>query len=103
MPRFDVDGNRIPTTIFEAAAWHYCVVAICRRCARETVFDPYALWWLFQRKYWNDNLRDATQRFKCKKCGAGAFVTWSKDKQPNITLPMPPAQEWKRAINRFRA
>ena len=103
MALFDADGNRIPNTLFECAAWHYSVVAICRRCARETIFDPHALWWLFQRRHWSDHFNDATRRFKCSKCKAGAFVTWSRNKEPNAHLPMPPEAEWKRAINRFRS
>ncbi|THD35697.1 MAG: hypothetical protein E7773_10140 [Sphingomonas sp.] len=103
MARFDRDGMRIPSSIFECAAWHYSVVAICRRCARETIFDPHALWWLFERKHWDGNLKSATHRFKCTKCGAGAFLTWSRSKEANTSLPMPSAADWKRAISRFRS
>jgi hypothetical protein len=100
---YDVDGSRLPTTLFECAAWHLSVVAICRRCARETIFDPHALWWLFQRKSWDQTIRGATRRFRCSKCGAGAFLTWARSKEPNTVLPMPDEREWKKAVSRFRS
>lgn len=31
MAKFDQDGGRVPTDLFEAAAWHYSIVATCRR------------------------------------------------------------------------
>jgi hypothetical protein len=101
--RYDADGGRTPTNIFEAAAWHWCVVAKCRRCDREAIFDPHAAWWLFERKGWDDNLRDASRRFRCTTCQSRAIVTFSRTKEPNAFLPMPSARDWKRAVNRFRS
>jgi len=39
----------MPTSLLEAAAWQLAVVATCRKCRAEGVFDPHALWWLFDR------------------------------------------------------
>ena len=89
--------------MFEAAAWHYCIVATCRKCSHEAVFDPHAIWWLFHRNGWDGGLKSARRRFKCARCGAGAFLTWDQNKETTVTLPMPDDGEWKRAISRFRS
>jgi hypothetical protein len=101
--RWGPDGQRIPTTLFEAAAWHLAIVAICRRCAHESVFHPHALWWLFQSKRWDDHFSSVTKRLKCTKCGAGAFMTWNRNREPTVTLPLPSQHEWKRAVAKFRS
>ena len=103
MARFDKDGGRVPTDLFEAAAWHYAVVATCRKCGSVAVFDPHALWWHFERKHWDNNFPNVGRRMKCKICRAGAFIGWSRKADATIEMTMPPASEWKRAIDRFRS
>ncbi|MEO9130047.1 MAG: hypothetical protein ABI240_02435 [Sphingomonas sp.] len=98
------DGVRIAVSIFEAAAFHYSVKATCRSCGHGNVFHPHGLWWLFQRKGWDDALRDAPRRFRCIRCGkTGATLALVTDEPTIKRLPMPPAHEWKRAVNRFRS
>jgi hypothetical protein len=99
--RYVRDGSHLSTSMFEGAAWHYCIVVICRRCAHEAVFDRHGVWWLFHRNGWDGGLSGAARRFKCAKCGAGAFLTWDRTKEPTVELPMPDAREWKRALSRF--
>ena len=103
MARFDKDGARVPTNLFEAAAWHYAVVATCRKCGSVAVFDPHALWYHFERRTWDNNFASVGRRMKCKTCKAGAFIGWSRKAETTVEMPMPPASEWKRAINRFRS
>lgn len=103
MARFDANGSRLPTCLFEAAAWHYCIVATCRRCGNEGVFDPHALWWRFERKGWENNFRSVARRLKCKQCGAGAFLSCSSTREPNVPMTMPDARTWKNALSRFRS
>ena len=102
MARFDRHGGRLPTSFFEAAAWHHFVIVTCRGCGREAVFNPHALWWLFERKGWDGRFRVAAKRFKCERCGGSAQVTWGRDRVATVPLPMPCEREWKRAVNRFR-
>jgi hypothetical protein len=108
--RFDKDGGRIATTLFEAAAWHYAVKPICSRCRHTATFHPHALWWHFQRKGWNDRLLDARARFWCRVCGQATgqrvrprLLELVQESAADICLTMPPAHEWKRAVNRFRS
>jgi ribosomal protein S27E len=100
--RYDATGGRVPTSLVEAAAWHLAIVVDCRRCSHQAVFSPHALWWLFERRHEDCGFRNVARRMKCSKCGAGAFLTWSKDKEPTVQLPMPSESEWKRAVSRMR-
>src|SRR3546814_11620206 len=61
------DGLRRATHIFEAAAWHYALKPVCR-CGHSATFNPHGLWWHFQKRHWDDNLRDARRRFWCRQC-----------------------------------
>jgi hypothetical protein len=79
------------------------IVATCRRCKREAAFDPRALWHLYQRKGWRNDLRSVRGRLKCKICGAGAFLALSREKPATVPMEMPTATVWKQAINRYRA
>jgi hypothetical protein len=100
---FDADGQRIASDLFECAAWHMAIVATCRRCKREAVFDPHALWHLYQRKGWRNDLRSVQRQLKGKGCGASAFLALSRDKPSTVPLEMPSALGWKQAIGRYRA
>jgi len=40
---------KIPTSLFEAAVWHYAVKVSCL-CGHFAVFDPHSLFWRFPRK-----------------------------------------------------
>ncbi len=66
---FDAEGRRTASDLFECAAWHIAIVATCRQCKRESVFDPHALWHLYQRKGWRNDLRSVQRRMKCRSCG----------------------------------
>ncbi|EQB09665.1 hypothetical protein L284_18760 [Novosphingobium lindaniclasticum LE124] len=102
-----VDGLRIPTLLFEAAAWQYSIKVTCA-CGRSAVFDPHALWHRFQRSRWDETFAKARDRFYCRECWRTKcrklrpvkFETCREE--PTVRLPMPDEREWKRAINRFR-
>jgi hypothetical protein len=67
MARFR-DGLKEATQIFEAAAWQYAIKITCQACGHSAVFDAHALWWLFERKGWDDGFEDARKRFYCSAC-----------------------------------
>lgn len=102
-----VDGLKVPTTIFEAAAFHYDVKVSCR-CGHSAVFAPHGLWWKFYRKGWNDNFIDARERFYCRTCwmaakGKARPIRIESVKQLIvIELPLPDERVWKREQRRFR-
>lgn len=101
------DGIPVATNLFEAAAWHKTIKVTCH-CGHSVTFDPHGLWWLFEQKGWNMRFREARQYFACKPCGLDrrAKVRPSKIEpvsgMAEITLPMPPERELKRAQSRFR-
>jgi hypothetical protein len=106
MARFDKDGGRIPTNLFECAAWHVLIQVICRRpqCRRVAVFDPHQLWWRFERKCWDDALNRVGDKMRCGACGAsGAVSTLRRPAEVTVKLSWPDEREWKRALTRFRA
>jgi hypothetical protein len=103
------DGQRRATHIFEAAAWFQAVQPVCR-CGHSAAFNPYGLWWRFERKGWDDHLGKARARFWCIPCSrqTGKRVRpvrleLVKPTDADIKLPMPDEREWKRAVSRFRA
>jgi ribosomal protein L37E len=103
MARYGPDGCATPTNLLEAAAWHVAIVATCRRCGSEAVFDPHALWNLFDRRGWDVGMSSLKRRLRCKRCGSGAFVSWSRDRAATIDLPMPSRQQWKKVMSRLRS
>jgi hypothetical protein len=100
---YDRHGSPTPTNLLEAAAWHFAVVATCRKCRAEGVFDPHALWHLFDRRGWDVGMESVSRRLRCRRCKAGAFVSWSQDREATVDLPMPSAQQWKKVLNRLRS
>jgi ribosomal protein L37E len=100
---FDAAGRRTASDLFECAAWHIAIVATCRKCGREAVFDPHALWHLYARKGWRNDLRSVQRRLKCRVCGARAFMSLSRDRASTVALEMPTAADWKKAVSRYRA
>lgn len=103
MAKFDKDGSRVPTNLFECAAWHRSIIATCHRCHREAVFDPHQLWWLFERKSWDDSLGAVAKRLKCQQCQGRGRLTFERLKPATVTLPYPEESVWKRAVSRFRS
>jgi len=105
------DGLKVPNHIWEAAAMHRQIVVACcvTRCFNRGVFDPHQLWWLFQRKGWDDDFRSARFRFWCRKCSE---IAGHKVKQARIeltsaeivthSLPWPQGADWKNFLSRHR-
>lgn len=93
-----------PRDVFEAAARQHAVKVTCWNCKRTKVFDPHALWWLFERKGWNQSFKMIAERFRCQGCKRrGAAIELVRE-QPTGAQPVMPDQfEWKRAISRYRA
>lgn len=104
MGRYDADGGQVPTTLFEAAAFHKTIKVRCPSCKREAVFHAAALWWLFQQRRWPAHLDYVPERLRCTGCGRrGVPIVVGRDVPTVTRLPMPDEREWKRAVSRFRS
>jgi hypothetical protein len=102
------DGLRVATTIFEAAVWQHTIKVACRRCPNFSVFEAAGLWWHFERRGWDHQLKHASARFYCIYCAKSARqrirprpLQLVRD-EPNRFLPPPPDRDWKRALSRFK-
>ena len=105
MAAWDENGARVPYTFFECAAFGFAVKATCRGCKHSNSFSPAGLWWLFQRKHWEDEMRGrAGSRFRCVRCGSSGARLDAVREPPTLSkLPDPPEAEWKRACSRYRS
>jgi hypothetical protein len=97
----------IATSLFECVMRRQAVRVACR-CGHFNHFDPAGLWWHFHRKGWQDEFRDARERFYCRPCRIrhGSLIRpvsiepcadW-----PVVALPVPDERTWKRAITSMR-
>lgn len=110
MARWTGDGTREATSLFEAAAWHKSVKLTCGRCRHSITFNAHGLWWLFERKGWESNLRHVALRLYCKQCRE-AFgrrvraprIELVRESSDDFYFPLPDEREWKRAVSRFRS
>lgn len=107
--RWTAQGTHQPTNIFEAACFRWAVKPVCS-CGHSSAFDPHGLWWLFQKRHWDDRLAAARVRFWCRVCHArqkrkvhAVRIELVKPSATDFELPMPDEREWKRAVSRFRA
>ena len=105
------DGLKVPNHIWEAAAMHRLILVECRmsHCGNRGIFDPHALWWLFERRGWDGYFRVAERRFYCRPCSTVRhFRVKNAQMSPigagNVThpLPMPSELDWKKFLSRHR-
>lgn len=104
------EGYRAYTHITDCALFHRNIRLTCRHCGHARVLSGYALWWLFERKGWDDRLTGIGARFRCDLCWAHhrrnvrnpqAEVTQDGTSGPQP--PMPCEREWKRLVSRHRS
>ncbi len=93
--RYTHDGLKLPTTLFEAAAFHKNIRITCTVCKNHHVVQAAALWWLFHRRGWDGNFSLAVERFYCLKCThfygtrlKRATMSITAD-SPTVSLPLP--------------
>ena len=95
--------------LFDAAVRHMTVQLSCPRCGHAAHFDPHAMWWLFERKGWNDRIGQVVRHFFCSTCRSQT----STRVRPHIALldvsvpvdtplQMPTPEAWKRMLSRRR-
>ncbi|WP_152524746.1 hypothetical protein [Novosphingobium lindaniclasticum] len=111
--RFNKGGFHEPTSITEAALLSYAIVPVCR-CGHRCSFDPWGLWYHFERRRWDGEFSAAKVRFWCRVCASRQKAPGRKDRvrpirfdlehppKVDVRLPRPPEHEWKRVVNRTR-
>lgn len=92
--------------LFDAAVRHETIKVTCR-CGNVGIFDPHALWWLFERRGWNDRLPDVARRMRCLQCYFAkrqrSLATLDLCREDHTRqLPMPDIIERKRQLRRRR-
>lgn len=95
--------------LWDAAVRHRNVRLTCTKCRHTIVFDGVALWWLFQRKGWQDRFDQVQKRCICLLClhERGSKIRYPefelvKEPPTETRLPMPSEIEWKREMRRRR-
>lgn len=95
--------------LFDAAVRQKSIKLTCARCKHICIFDGHALWWLFQRRGWQDRFADVQRRCVCIVCSynGGTKVRHPHlelvDETPTDTrLKMPSELDWKRELRRRR-
>jgi hypothetical protein len=65
-PDRDHLGRKL-STLRLCALFHRTIILRCTRCGHSRKLDAIALWWLFEGKRWDDDLREARRRFYCPR------------------------------------
>ncbi|GGB40065.1 hypothetical protein GCM10011380_31890 [Sphingomonas metalli] len=101
-------GRRLRT--LEQCALHKRTLRLtCPRCRHVRILDAVPLWWLFQRRGWDDALPAVIGRLRCSSCGGrgGAAVrprlTVGRDPPTGAQFPYPDAASWKKLVSRYRS
>jgi hypothetical protein len=95
--------------LFDAAVRHRNVQLSCRRCGHTARFSGPALWWLFERKGWQDRFHEVARRFYCRRC---LDRDGTKVRHPRLQLvgeppteahlSLPSELDWRRELRRRR-
>ena len=107
---FSTSGARPPHCLYEVSVLRYTVTLECNRCSHGRTFDAHALWWLSEKRGWNQVLRSVPERFRCELCevqSRGAIrrpkLIVTDDDPIDESLRRPPMDEWKHAVRRRRS
>lgn len=94
--------------VHDAGLLGYTVELTCPVCRHVRRFDPYALWWLFEQRGWDDRLDRLPGRFHCVACRIASrrkvrpTVRITDDPPNDDTLKRPDEREWKKSVKRRR-
>jgi len=83
--------------LFDAAVRHNTIKVSCQ-CGNVGIFDPHALWYLFERRGWRDHLPEVRKRMRCLQCFN------AKRPRSLATARYEPSQlKWRKLSNGWRA
>ena len=101
-------GGRL-RTLEECALHKRTVRATCPSCGRVRVFDAVALWWLFKKRGWDQQVPGAVRvRLRCEACGDGGSrirprLEITREQPTGPQPPFPTSSEWRRIVSRYRS
>jgi hypothetical protein len=106
----DLDhAERRLRTLQHCALHRRTIRLTCPICGHVRSFDAVALWWMYERRGWDDALPGAYRRMYCTACKSKrdavvrprAEITRDRpdDRQP----PYPDEATWKRLVSRYRS
>ena len=80
----------------------------CPRCRQSRILHGVAVWWLFERKSWDDAMGKVAVHFYCAACQKRGNrvrprVEITADDPNASTLPLPDDRTWKRLQSRYRS
>ena len=95
--------------LFDAAVRQPSIKLTCRRCGHTATLSAHALWYLFRKKGWQDELRAVQKRCVCTVCFMqGRRKVYGPDLElvdaepTESRFPMPSEFEWKAELRRRR-
>ena len=95
-------------TLLDCARFKLNLRMTCRACGHSTVLDASGLWWLAERKGWDDTIPAIAARCYCEPCWTrrqnkvrGPIIVQTRETAAML-LPEPDARAWKRIVNRHR-
>ncbi len=95
-------------SIHDAGLLGYTIELTCPVCRHIRGFDPYALWWLFEQRGWDDRLTAVPKRFHCVPCRIASkrkvrpTIRVTNDAPTDDTLARPDERTWKKSVKRRR-
>lgn len=106
----DLDhANRQLRTLQHCALHRRTITVTCSACQRIYRYDAVALWWMFERKRWDDRLPGALRRLFCGGCRTktGKKVrprfAITRDKPDLGQSTYPDDRTWKQIVSRYRS
>ena len=104
-PYFDRDLHGL----FHHALFHWNIAVTCLRCGHIRIFAGQQLWWLFERKGWDDRIGEVGKKLHCGACrlagaprGEPLRVERTKAAPTGEAMPEPTQRAWRRAVSRYR-
>lgn len=98
------------STLLDCALYAINIRMTCNGCGHSRVMDGPGLWWLAERKGWDQSLHTFGKRCYCGECWRLRYrkQRWPKMEQTKepaegALLPSPDQRTWKRVINRQRS
>lgn len=103
-------GSAYPLrNLWDAAVRQSSIKLECWSCHHVTIRHAHALWWHFEQKGWPDSFKELQKRCVCIPCRTerrqiirNPKLELVHEEVTNEPLPLPSAQEWKRALARHR-
>jgi len=90
------------------ALYRRTITATCPACGDVRRLDAVALWWLFERRGWDDRLPGAFRRLTCQPCRDNGRKVHRRAEitrdVPDLDQPPYPDQRtWRRIVSRYRS